>query len=113
MPLSVCQYNYILSQSIYCVVEAYTTKLTNKCWICILFRNLSLFEGNYTLCAGRKQRHSFHCSEGMGIDLTTDAGKNETLIFASQTFAWETCSSLEVDAAFREHPLLFPQINAG
>ena len=49
----------------------------------------------------------------MGIDLTTDAGKNETLIFASQTFAWETCSSLEVDAAFRKHPLLFPQINAG
>ena len=33
------------------------------------------------------------------------AGKNETLVFPSQTFAWETCSLLEVDVAFREHPL--------
>ena len=67
MPLSVCQCNYILSQSIYCVSEAYTTKLTNKCWICILFRNLPLLEGKYILCAGRKLRHSLHCSEGMAI----------------------------------------------
>ena len=29
MPLGVCQCNYILSQSIYCVGEAYTIKLTD------------------------------------------------------------------------------------
>ena len=28
-----------------CFGKAYTTKLTKKCWICILFRNLPLLEG--------------------------------------------------------------------
>ena len=74
----------------YCVGEAYTTKSTNKCWICISF-----LEGKNTLCAGQKIRHLLHCSEGMAIGWTKDAGNNKTLVFSSQTFALEGCSLLE------------------